>query len=258
MSARALALVLIVLAVAVVAVPAAVSADTGPLFATITGPTALAPSQTAVYNVTITGGPTGNTTYALNWQITGTNTSGGNPVATSPGSTSGNRTSYRLNVTAPTLEQSLTLTVTVVATPKVGTRENVTTTFAITVLKGIVLAATFHNSGTTAAENVTVRWYIDGTLVGTSILKSIAANGDATVTFTYLPVGLSPGQHTLTVSADLDHDGIIDPARGETVTSTIFYSQVQQPASGWAILLAIGVFIPVFLGVVAWRRRGER
>ena len=51
---------------------------------------------------------------------------------------------------------------------------------------------------------------------------------------------------------------MINPARGELVTSTIFYNQVEPTAPGWAFLLGIGIFIPVFLGVVALRRRGER
>lgn len=255
---RRLALALLAFALVAGLLPAAVAAAAGPLEASVTGPTALAPSQTAVYNVTITGGPTLNVTYTVSYFIKGTNTTGGNPIQTSPGTRSGNGTLFQVNVTAPTAEQTLTLTVQVVAAPKGAAAENVTTTLTVTVIKGIVLSATFHNSGTTAAVNVTVRWSIDGNFVGTSLLKQIGANADATVTFTYLPVGLSPGQHTLTVSADLDHDGVIEPGRGEVITTTIFYSQVQSPAPGWAILLGIGVFIPVFLGVVAFRRRGER
>ncbi len=258
MTLRRLVLATLVFALVAAILPAAVLAAGEPLQAQVTGPTALAPSATAVYNVTITGGPTENVTYTLSYFITGTNTTGGNPIKTSPGTRSGNGTTYQVNVTAPTAEQTLTLTVQVVASPKGAAAVNVTTTVPITVIKGIVLSATFHNGGTTAALNVTVRWSVDGTLVGTSLLKQIGANADATVTYTYLPVGLSPGQHTVTVSADLDHDGVIEPGRGEVVTTTIFYSQVTSPAPGWAILLGIGVFIPVFLGVVAWRRRGER
>ncbi len=258
MSVRRLVLALLVFAAVAAVLPTAVLAAGEPLQVVATGPTALAPSQTALYNVTILGGPTGNVSYTLSYYITGTNTTGGNPIQTSPGSRSGNGTVYQVNVTAPTAEQTLTLTVDVAATPKGGVAQNATTTLTITVIKGIVLSATFHNSGTTAAVNVTVLWSIDGSLVGTSVLKQIGANADATVTFTYLPVGLSPGEHTLTVSADLDHNGIIEPGRGEVVTTTIFYSQVQPTAPGWAVLLGIGVFIPVFLGVVAFRRRGER
>jgi hypothetical protein len=258
MSVRTWILALFLLVVAAGFVPTAVSAAGGPLLATVSGPSALAPGQTAVYNLTISGGPTGNVTYSVTYNIIGSNTTGGSPLGSSPGQKTGNGTQFQLNVTAPTLEQELTLSVKIVAAPRSGPNENTVVTYAISVVKPFTLTATFHNSGTTAAVNVTVRWYVDGVLVGTSVLQRIAANADATVTLTFLPAGLSAGEHALKVSADLDHDGVINAARGEVVTSTIFYNQVQQPPAGWAVLLGMGVFIPVFLGVVAWRRRGER
>lgn len=254
---RALALLPVVL-VFVALVPGAFAQSTGPLIATVTGPTALAPAQTAVYNVSASGGPVGNVSYTVAYYVTGSNTSGASPLQSSPGRASGNRTTLRLNVTAPGRAQSITLMVTLTATEQGSAPENTTASFAITVIAPITLTATFHNSGTTSALNVTVRWYIDSVQVGTSLLKQIAANADATVTFNYLPADLSQGQHTVTATADLDHDGVINPARGEVQTSTIFYNQTAPPANGWLALLAIGVFVPVFLGVVALRRRGER
>ncbi len=230
----------------------------GPLLLSVTGPNALAPGQTAVYNVTGSGGPDGNVSYAVTYYISGGNTTGGNPISSSPGRATGNRSTFKVNITAPTAEQALVLTVTLTATPKDLPSESVTITYPITVVKAIQLTATFHNAATVAALNVTVRWFVDGNLVGTTFIKKIAANADATATFNYLPVGLAAGQHTVRVEADLDHDGVIDPAKGEVVTSTLFYSQVQEPATGWTILFGIGVFIPVFIGVVALRRRGQR
>ena len=139
-----------------------------------------------------------------------------------------------------------------------GTPANTTVTYAIAVLQPVVLSATFHNSGTTAALNVTVSWYVDKALVGTSTIAQIAANSDATVTFDYLPAGLSAGPHTVMVTADLDHDGVINQARGEVATSTLFYNQAVPPAPGWIILVGLAVFLPVLLGMVALRRRGQR
>ena len=257
MTTRRFLLALVLLAVVAAALTASAAAS-GPLIFNLEGPTAIAPGQNAVFNVTASGGPDGNVTYSVIYYIRGTNTSGGAPLAASPGRTSGNRTTLQINVTAPTLDQTLTLVVTLDATPQGGVTQNVTRTFSITVVKPITLSATFHNGGTTTAVNITVRWYVDGALVGTSLIRQITSNADSTATFDYLPVGLSAGEHTLRVEADLDHNNVIDPAKGEVVTSTIFYSQVSQPATGWTILLGIGVFIPVFLGVVALRRRGQR
>lgn len=258
MTVRRLALALPLLVVFALLVPGALAQANGPLIATIAGAPGVAPAQGADYNVTMTGGPTGVVNYSLSYYITGANVSGGSPQSTNPGHVAGNETTFQVNITAPSVEGEITLVVTVVATEYGGTSENTTSSFAITVIKPVVLTATFHNSGTTTAVNVTVRWYVDGALVGTSLIKQIAANADATVTYNYLPVGLSAGQHTVTVTADLDHDGIVNAARGEVSTSTLFYNQVTPPATGWIVLLGIGIFIPVFLGVVAIRRRGQR
>lgn len=257
MARRALALLPAILILAAL-VPGALAQSSGPLIATVTGPAALAPAQTAVYNVTASGGPVGKVSYAVTYYVTGGNTSGASPLQASPGRASGNGTTLRLNVTAPGTAETITLMVTLTATESGASPVNTTASFAITIVAPVALTATFHNAGTTAALNVTVHWYIDNALVGTSLVKQIAANADATVAFNYLPAGLSQGQHTVTATADLDHDGVIDPARGEVQTSTIFYNQAAPLASGWLALLAIGVFVPVFLGVVALRRRGER
>ncbi len=257
MPRRAFAL-LPMLLVLLAVLPGAFAQTSGPLIATITGPTALAPSQTAAYNVTMGGGPTGKVNYTVDYYVTGSNTTGASPLQATPGRTTGNKTTLKVNVTAPSAAGSITLVVTVTAAESGAPPENTSANFLITVITPIVLSATFHNAGTTAALNVTVRWYIDGTLVGTGQIAQIATNADATVTFNYLPAGLAPGEHTVTATADLDHDGTINPARGEVQTSTIFYNQAAPPATGWLILLGIGIFIPVFLGVVAIRRRGQR
>ncbi len=250
---------LALLAFAILALVSAAGVNAAnPLVASVDGPTALAPGQIGYYNVTVSGGPTANVTYTVLYYITGTNTTGGSPLQASPRTATGNQTRLMINVTAPSLEQTINLVASVSAKPAEGLAENATATYAITVIKSVVLTATFHNSATTAAVNVTVLWYVDDSLVGTTRIAQIAASGDATVTFNYLPLGLAPGQHTVRVEADLDHDGVIDPSRGEVVTSTLFYKEVTPLSTGWTILIGIGVFVPVFLGVVALRRRGQR
>ncbi len=250
---------LLLVLVAAALLPGAFAQSNGPLIASIAGSQALAPAQNAFYNVTVQGGPVGtNVNYTVLWWITGANTTGANPLAASPGRTVSNKTTIEINITAPGIEEDITLTVSVDAVEGVSPGVNTTASFPITIMKPLILSATFHNAGTTAALNVTVRWYVDNNLAGTSLIKQIAANGDATVTYNYLPIGLAQGQHTVTATADLDHDGVINPARGEVATSTIFYNQSAPLATGWVLLLGIGVFIPVFLVVVAVRRRGER
>src|SRR3989441_2100448 len=204
--------------VAVFALVLAPSSAQGPIFGTITGPNALAPSQVSAYNLTINGGPTGAVTYTGRWHLAG----GGLPSAASPTTTTGNRTTFTLNVTAPPTEGAVTLVVQI-ASLTGSTYENTTAEKAISIITPIVLSATFRNDGTTAAVNVTVRFYVDGALAGTRKIARLNPGAQVTETFNYLPSGLQPGTHQIRVEADLDGNGLIDPAKGETgVTSPVF------------------------------------
>ena len=223
------------------------SAAQGPIFGTITGPNALAPSQVSAYNLTINGGPTGAVTYTVRWHLNG----GGLP---SPTTTTGNRTTFTLNVTAPPTEGAVTLVVQI-ASLTGSTYENTTAEKAISIITPIVLSATFRNDGTTAAVNVTVRFYVDGALAGTRKIARLNPGAQVTETFNYLPSGLQPGTHQIRVEADLDGNGIIDPAKGEAVVTSLFYRGTAPLSTAWTVLIGIGVFVPVMLLTVALRRR---
>jgi len=226
------------------------SAAQGPIFGTITGPNALAPSQVSAYNLTINGGPTGAVTYTVRWHLAG----GGLPSAASPTTTTGNRTTFTLNVTAPPTEGPVTLVVQI-ASLTGSTYENTTAEKAISIITPIVLSATFRNDGTTAAVNVTVRFYVDGALAGTRKIARLNPGAQVTETFNYLPSGLQPGTHQIRVEADLDGNGIIDPAKGEAVVTSLFYRGTAPLSTAWTVLIGIGVFVPVMLLTVALRRR---
>ncbi len=230
------------------------AAAQGPIYGTITGPNALAPGQVSAYNLTINGGPTGAVTYTVRWYVTGPNVAGGLPNAASPTSTTGNRTTFRLNLTAPPAEQTMTLVVQI--SSAVGsTYENTTAEKSIVVITPIVLSATFRNDGTTAAVNVTVRFYVDGALAGTEKIARLNPGAQVTETFNYLPTGLQPGTHQVRVEADLDGNGVIDPAKGETVVSSLFYRGTAPLSTAWTVLIGIAVFFPVLLVTAALRRR---
>ena len=221
---------------------------------TITGPSALAPSQVSAYNLTINGGPTGAVTYTVRWYLTGPSVAGGLPNAATPMTTSGNRTTFTLNVTAPTAEQTITLVVQI--SSAVGsTYENTTAEKSIAVITPIVLSATFRNDGITAAVNVTVRFYVDGAFAGTEKVARLNPGAQVIETFNYLPAGLQPGTHQVRVEADLDGNGVIDPAKGEAVVSSLFYRGMAPLSTAWTVLIGVAVFLPVFLVTVALRRR---
>jgi len=235
---------------AVFALVLAPVAAQGPIFGTITGPNALAPSQVSAYNLTINGGPSGAVTYTVRWHLNG----GGLPSAASPTTTTGNRTTLTLNITAPPAEGTVTLVVRI--SSLVGsTYENTTAEKSISIVTPIVLSATFRNDGITAAVNVTVRFYVDGTFAGTRTIARLNPGAQVTETFNYLPSGLQPGTHQVRVEADLDGNGIIDPAKGETVTSSLFFRGTAPLSTAWTVLIGIGVFVPVMLLTIAIRRR---
>src|SRR3989442_7924170 len=126
---------------AIVALLAAPAAQ-GPIYGTIAGPNALAPSQVSAYNLTIGGGPTGAVTYTVSWYLTGPNVAGGKPSANQPTTVTGNRTRFSLNITAPLAEQTMSLAVRISAA--VGSSyENTTVEKSIAVITPIVLSATF-------------------------------------------------------------------------------------------------------------------
>src|SRR5712692_6144413 len=178
-----MALAILVAGLALLLAPAAAQ---GPIFGTITGPNALAPSQVSAYSLTINGGPSGAVTYTVRWYLTGPNVAGGLPNAVSPTTTTGNHTTFTLNITAPPAEQTMTLVVQI--SSAVGsTYENTTAEKSILVITPIVLSATFRNDGTTAAVNVTVRFYVDGVFAGTEKIARLNPGAQVTETFNYLP-----------------------------------------------------------------------
>jgi hypothetical protein len=243
-----------VLVLAGLILPAGPAGAQTPIFATITGPAAAGVGGTVTYDLTATGGPGGAVNYSVTWHVTGPDLTGASPLAASPGRLSGANATFRLNVTAPATEQTITLIVAMTATSG-GTVEETTVERSISVVTPIVLTATFRNEGPTAAVNVTVRFYVDDALVGTSTLARINPNAQAIASFDYLPAGLSTGSHRVRIEADLDGNGEIDEASGEAIVSDLFYKGTPELSLGITILIAIGVFFPLFFVTVAVRRR---
>src|SRR6266566_323512 len=196
-----------------------------PLVLALTGPASLAPGQTAAYNLTLSGGPTGAVTYTVRWHVEGPDAAGALPPASNPTSETHNATAFQLNITAPPRDTDVTLVVSVSA--QVGTTsENASVEKSIVVITPILLSATFRNDGTPAAAS-----------------------------FNYLPIGMQPGTHRVRIEADLDGNGIIDSSRGEAFASDLFYRTTPGLGTGWTVAIGIAVFLPVLIATVAVRRR---
>jgi len=243
---------LVTVAVALVAVliagiaPRAAAAD--PVAGTVEGPPALAPGAASPYYVNVTGGPAsegGN--FTLKYYLTGTDLTGALPTQSSPGSSQNATGRFRFNVTAPQKEQVVTLIVEVNSTH--GARfERTTLSRAITIVTPVVLTATFSNKGGSAAVDVPVRFYVDGTLVGSTNISRIEPQATGTATLTWLPVGLAYGTHSVRVEADLNRNNVIEPDKGEVAVLDVFYKKQPDLSWGWAgAIMAVTILLTILV-----------
>ena len=226
----------------------------GPVTAVIRGPTAIAPSSTHPYTVTVQGGPGADGgTFEISYALQGSNLQGGDPqIARTLSNAQG---TFQVNVTAPEAEGTVQLYVKATSKNETlnATKE---TRLSIEVFRPVDLRAFLRNQGGAAALNVTVFFYVDGALVGNMTIARIDAGAQAEVNISYIPVGLTVGRHTVRIQADLDHDGVISPERGELITQQFFYKTERSNTP--AILGTITVLILILLAVVLLAIRRQR
>jgi len=243
---------LLALLAAALAVP---GARAEPVAVVVSGPTAVAPSSVHPYTVKVTGGPaadvTTGATYTINYMLQGDNTIGGDPVILR--TLANAKGEFVVNLTAPSSESTVQFYVK--ATSSDGAANETTETrYTIYVAMPVELRATLRNNGAATATNVTVYFYVDGALVGNTTVARIAAGAQLDVNITYVPVGLAEGQHTVTVYADLDHDGQSQP--NELIHQSVFYKSGRSIAP--ALFATVTVFILVILLFVLLAIRRQR
>ena len=247
-------LALLLVALAALALPLPLAEAQEPVAAIIQGPTAVAPSSTHPYTITVTGGPGARGgTFEIKYGLEGSNLAGGDPQIARTLTNAQGR--FTVNVTAPRAEGSVQLVVTA-ASRNETTNATTETRLAIDVARPVELRATLRNLGAAAALNVTVYFYVDGQPVGNTTVARIDAGAQTVVSITYIPVGLTTGRHTVRVEADLDGDGTISPARGEVVAVDFFYKFERSLAP--TILGTITVVIVVVLLFVLLAIRRQR
>jgi len=253
---RTLALLLAALAV-LVAVPLPPADAQEAVSAVITGPTAVAPSSTHAYGVTVTGGPAEvNGTFEISYVLQGDNLQGGDPqIARTLANREGR---FSFNVTAPEVEGAVQLYVKATSSAE-GANETTEALLTIDVARPVDLRATLRNNGAAAALNVTVFFYVDGRVVGNMTVARIEAGGSVEVNVSYIPVGLAVGRHVVKVTADLDGDGTINPDAGELLVSGFFYKSEHStvPAIlGTITVIILAVLMFVLLAIRRQRRQG--
>ncbi len=253
---RALATLLLVLAFLAIPHPTAASHEA--VSATISGPTAIAPSSTHAYQVTVTGGPAAHEgTFEISYVLQGDNLRGADPqVARTLANREG---AFTVNVTAPEVEGPVQLFVRAKSTDEAGVNRTTETRLSIEVFRPIDLRATIRNHGAAAALNVTVFFYVDDRLVGNTTIARIDAGGQVEVNISYIPVDLAVGRHTAKITADVDRDGVIEPSAGELQEVDFFYKTERSnvPAFlGTITVVLIGILVLVLLAIRRQRREG--
>ena len=255
---RAALALLLVLALATVSLLAPVARAQG-ITAILEGPSAIGTGASEKYNLTVAGGPgvSGGTLTVRYW-ITGSDLGGARPIQSAPGTASAtNGTRVVLNVTAPTKDQTITLVAEVNLT-KGSESELTQVTKAISVLTPIQLTATFRNTSPVAALNVSVEFSVDGTPAGRTTIRRIDPGATGVATISWLPVGLTPGAHTVSATADLNGNGSIEPELGEAQNSSRFYGTTPEVSWGLIVLIIAAVLLAGLIANSAIKRRRQQ
>ncbi|MDX1534492.1 MAG: CARDB domain-containing protein, partial [Thermoplasmata archaeon] len=177
----------------------------------ITGPDNLGTGETAEMTATIAGGPGENDgTWSINAWLEGPDLTGAAPLEDNPLFESSGNSTFTFNVTMPQTDQFVTLVVEGNST-KAGDFALGTSRKQIRVLVPLDVTATVRNTGAIEVRNVPAFLFINEQQVQETEIDAILPGESKVVRFSYLPVDLGVGTHTLEVRVDLDRNGIIDP-----------------------------------------------
>ncbi|MDD4222216.1 MAG: CARDB domain-containing protein [Candidatus Methanomethylophilus sp.] len=156
-----------------------------------------------------------------------------------------NGVNTELTVTAPDTAGTYTLTVTYTETVNEGNAETYTDTQEIQVKAPIKLSITLENTGSLDLTDAKVYFYLDDKLIEDSKTTLTVAAGDSdTITYDYVPDGLSSGSHTFKVlpaeGSYIGIDGLGD--------ETTFYYNVS--SYDWASYLMAALFVVMLVILV--------
>lgn len=266
-AARTLAVVALLLVASVVGLGATGFATAHPnpnssstVVGNITGKTVLGFKAAAYYFINASGGPAfaangskiGNLTYYAS--VTAVNLTG---VAVIP-STSGfaNAAAQRTQLSVGNISEVVTI---VVEIASVYQKSNVSInlTYQVNVVQPYVLTLSLVSDSSSTILGFLLLVDLDGTPVGTISVPSLTAHQSYVATFPYATTGLSPGDHTFTVSLVNEH-GLVTFAGGGTTYSETFYVPGPPPDyTLWYLAGAVAFFGAIFIFVtrVAARRR---
>ncbi len=248
------------------AVPAAhpsppVHGPSNPLTARLTGPPAIAvKGKGNFYMVAFNGtavdasGLVGN--YTFTTQLLGPNTTGAFVQPPSGAFATDNQTFTVGSISSP---GTYTLAVSLVSHgPSGNETANFTRTFQV--VTPYLLTATVYNPSNRTVTGASVEVLLDGKVLGSAGLTSLAPLTHATFTYNYTTLGLSPGEHTFTLVIQ-SVPGLLVFSGGAHTESISFY--VQAAPANYTLDWEVGILLTVLaifisLLIVAPRRTRNR
>lgn len=117
--------------------------------------------------------------------------------------------------------------------------------------KAATVTVTVVNNGEVSVENVTVRFYEGGTILGTEKLNRLTANSNKTVTFTWVP---REGKRTVKFVVDPDNTIIETDKKNNQMKDSVTVKSRSELLPGFEPLLVLAA-VALALSVAVFRRR---
>jgi subtilase family serine protease len=229
------------------------AADGGPIYVSIEGKNVVATSEKWQYVVNVIGGPGaltgGNFSYSA--ELVGTDISDSLVTPSSGVSSSG---LFKINVTAPSLPQDVTLVLNVTSSTILDS-ENAVKTFPIKVLEPVVVQATVKNAGDFDVIGVPVSIHVDGTKVYETTVD-VNSLSSRTITYNWTDPEMSQGEHVITVVLDPDNKFVEFESGGSVYTTTIYVGRSSFGTTD--ALLGILFVMSVVLVLIVYTRPKKR
>ncbi len=203
----------------------------------IIGPDVVGMGQKVSYDVIVTGGPAengGKWTYRS--QIRGMNlTSDTLEPSTGNSTESGFFTG---TFTAPNEEQDVEIVVTGIS-DKDGIRETSEAVKKVKIIRPYTFTATLVNSGNVAVEDLSVSFYVDGTLLESKTVERMDVDEKKTLTSNWTIEDPGLGRHVSKVVIDAEDTGLILEESGSRIFLQEFYIEDEPSSVPWTISIIV-------------------
>ncbi len=236
-------------------------AATAPVTGNVTGPSILATGGNGTFLINATGGPA----YAANGTKVGnlsfyasvraTNLTGITITPAQSNFTSAEAIPVTLSVGSNALEVTISVMISSVYHKE---NQSINLTDSLYVVVPYVVSVEIINGASATVLTFPVVVDLDNSPIGTVKVPTLTPDQAYNLSFRYPTLGLSPGEHTFSISLANEH-GLVRFANGLTTYSTSFYVSSAAPNyTLWYVVGAVAFFgvLFIFATRVAARRRG--